>query len=386
MVISKYKNFFSYNIFEIILFIFFSIYFLLWIKFNYSIIDLNNESIDRAIEIHNYVPYLSYYLNNIFTSTTVHLFLGYCFFPSLFSVIIFKIYKKMLSNNLWAFSLTVLSLTATENYPFINFLFHIFDGFNLKEGANLYENFEIMGFPIPSFSTFFFCLIFYLSLNVIHINKVRIFIITFLWALIIHVHPTDGLIGNVYWLSLLVVLFIQKRIILSRQSILLLSLIYFINFFLIFNQLNFESLKIDLIQTLSLYHIFFYFILPSFLIIICILILKIDLYEFIQRFLNIYLLMFIEIFLLIASLNGLGIEVEMIETRIAMFFLHFLYYVPVIYYLSRDEIFYINSINKNSYTGRVVILFYYVFNKYKYTYLLTFILLMFMYFISSLKI
>ena len=49
-------------------------------------------------------------------------------------------------------------------------------------------------------------------------------------------------------------------------------------------------------------------------------------------------------------------------------------------------IFYINSINKNSYTGRVVILFYYVFNKYKYTYLLTFILLMFMYFISSLKI
>ena len=96
--------------------------------------------------------------------------------------------------------------------------------------------------------------------------------------------------------------------------------------------------------------------------------------------------MFIEIFLLIASLNGLGIEVEMIETRIAMFFLHFLYYVPVIYYLSRDEIFYINSINKNSYTGRVVILFYYVFNKYKYTYLLTFILLMFMYFISSLKI
>lgn len=96
--------------------------------------------------------------------------------------------------------------------------------------------------------------------------------------------------------------------------------------------------------------------------------------------------MFIEIILIIASLSGFGIEIEMIETRIAMFFLHFLYYVPIIYYLSRDEIFYINTINKKSHTGRIVIVFYYIFNKYKYIYLLTFNLLILFYFILSLKI
>jgi hypothetical protein len=386
MVISKYKNFFLQNIFELILFIFFTLYFFLWIKFNYSTINLNNRSLDIGIEIHNYIPYLSFYLDNIFSSKTVNLFLGYCLLPSLFSVIIFKIYKKILSNNLWAVSLTLLALTASENFPFINFLVNLFNWSNLSLYANSYENFEIMGFPIPSFSIFLFCLIFYLSLNIIHFNKVRIFFITFLWALMVHVHPIDGLIGNVFWISLLSVLFIQKRIELSGKNILFLFLIYLINLFLIFTQLNFMSLKIDMVQTISLYHVFFYFLLPLFLIIICILFLKIDFYEFYQKFLNIYILMFIEIILVIASLSGFGIEIEMIETRIAMFFLHFLYYVPIIYYLSRDEIFYINTINKKSYTGKIVIFFYYIFNKYKYIYLLTFNLLIFFYFISSLKI
>ena len=170
MVVSKYKNFFLENIFELILFIFFTLYFSLWIKFNYPTIDLNNENFSNAIENNDYVPYLSFYLNNIIASKKLQLFFGYCFFPTLFAVMIFKIFKKMLSSYLWAFSLTFLALTVTENFPFINFLTNIFDGANLRDNVNLYENFEIMGFPIPSFSTFIFCLIFYLSLSIIHIS------------------------------------------------------------------------------------------------------------------------------------------------------------------------------------------------------------------------
>ena len=90
MVVSKFKNFFLQNIFELFLFIFFTLYFFLWIKFNYTTINLNNRSLDIGIEIHNYIPYLSFYLDNIFSSKTVNLFLGYCLLPSLFSVIIFK--------------------------------------------------------------------------------------------------------------------------------------------------------------------------------------------------------------------------------------------------------------------------------------------------------
>ena len=44
--------------------------------------------------------------------------------------------------------------------------------------------------------------------------------------------------------------------------------------------------------------------------------------------------------------KGFGFELQMLENRITMFLLHYLYYVPVIYYLSKDEIFYNNSSNK----------------------------------------
>jgi len=386
MVVSKYKNFLVQNIFELILFTFFILYFILWINFNFSTINLNNNDLETAIELSNYKPCLSFYLNNILSSNSIKLFLGYCFFPSLVAVIIFKIFKKILSSNIWSFSLTILSLTATENFPFINFLINFFKKFDLRTNVNLYENFEIMGFPIPSFSIFFFCLVFYLSLNIIRISKIRIFLLTFLWLLMIHIHPVDGLIGNLYWISWLYILYVQKKIKLSTQNILFLFFIYLINIFIVINNLSFDSLKIDISQSISLYNVFFYFVLPLTLMIICIFILKIDLYEFYQRFINIYFLMFIEIFLILASINGLGFELRMLETRITLFLLHFLYYIPIIYYLSKDEIFYINTINKSSNRGRMVISLYYIFNKYKYIYLLTFILLMFLYFIFSLKI
>ena len=386
MVVSKYKNFLVRNIFELILFTFFILYFSLWINFNFSTINLNNNDLETAIELSNYKPYLSFYLNNILSLNSIKFFFGFCFFPSLVAVIIFKIFKKILSSNMWSFSLTILSLTATENFPFINFLIGFLKKFDLKTNVNLYENFEIMGFPIPSFSIFFFCFVFYLSLNIIRISKIRIFLLTFLWLLMIHIHPVDGFIGNLYWISWLSILYIQKKIKLSTKNILFLFFVYLINIFLVINQLTFDALTINITQSIPLYNIFFYFILPPMLMIICILILKIDLYEFYQRFLNIYLLMFIEIILVLASTNGIGLELVMIETRISMFLLHFLYYVPVIYYLSKDEIFYVNSINKRSYSGRIVILLYYIFNKYKNIYLLTFVALIFVYFALSLKI
>ena len=386
MQIFKSKNFFSKYISEFLLFIFFLIYFFFWLKLNYTSVNVNNYDLDTAIKLFNYKPCLSFFLNNLIFSNSIKIFLGYCFFPSLVAVIIFMIFKKILASNIWSFSLTLLSLTATENFPFINFLGSFFQGFDLKANVNLYENFEIMGFPIPSFSIFFFCLIFYLSLNTIQISNFKIFFITFLWLLMIHVHPVDGFIGNCYWIALLSALFIQKKINLSKNNILFLVLIYLLNIFIIINQLSLDSLEINIAQSISFYHILFYFVLPTLIMSICILILKIDLYEFYQKFLNIYLLMFIEIVLIVSSINGLGFELRMLETRITMFFLHFLYYVPIIYYLSKDEIFYINSINKKSYTGKIVIFFYYIFNKYKNVYLLTFVSFIFIYMALSLKI
>ena len=386
MEVSNFKKNLIENSYPIFLFIFFLIYYSFWIKYNFNNVSFNTNDLNTAIEIYNYKPYLSFFLNNIFLSEKLKIFMGFCFFPSLVSVILFLIFKKILANNIWSLSLTFLSIIATENYPFINFLYSLFSETDITTKINLYENFEVMGFPIPSFSVFFFCLTYYFTITSFRLSRFKLYFISFLWIAMFHFHPIDGFIGNFYWISLLLILFFQKKIQISTKDLLILSIIFLINIFVLTSQLNFESLQIEKTQNISHYNILFYFILPIVLISGCLILLKIDLYEFYQKFLNIYLIMFIEIVLIVLSLNGIGFELQMLENRITMFLLHYLYYVPVIYYLSKDEIFYLNSTNKNSYSGRLVILLYYVFNKYKNLYLLFFLFLILVYLILSIKI
>ena len=97
-------------------------------------------------------------------------------------------------------------------------------------------------------------------------------------------------------------------------------------------------------------------------------------------------MMAVEIILIVFSINGIGFELQMLENRITIFLLHFLYYVHIIYYLSKDEIFYINSTNKSNVSGKVVIVLYYIFNKYKNLYLLAFTFLIIVFLILSIKI
>jgi hypothetical protein len=386
MDVSKLKIFLYENIFSSILFVFFLTYYSLWIKYNLPFVESNTNDLNTAIKIFNYIPYVSFTLNNIISSNNTHIFLGYCLFPSLVSIMIFLIFKKILSNNIWPLSLTILSMIATENYPFVKFLTKFLQGIDFKESVNLYENFEIMGFPIPSFSIFFFCIIFYLSLRIIKLSNLKIYLITFLWLLMFHIHPVDGLIGNIYWISLITILHFQKKIKLKIKDLILLAAMHLINLFTILSQLNFEVLLIQTNQSISSYNILFYFITPIFLMSICFAFLKIDLHEFYQKFLNIYLIMIGELILIIASINGIGFELQMLENRITMFLLHYLYYIPIIYYLSKDEIFYLNSSSQKSNSGKIVILMYYVFNKYKDIYLLSFVFLMITYLFLSIKI
>ena len=382
----KTKKLLAENVYPICLFLFFLAYFFVWTNFNFNTVILNNNDLETAVKIHNYKPYLSFFFDQFISSQKFNLYLGFIFFPALTAVILFLIFKKILANNLWSLSLTFLSIIATENYPFIKFLISILQKLEIRNAVNLYENFEIMGFPIPSFSTFFFSLIFYLSINNFKFSRLKIYYLTFSWLLMLHIHPLDGIIGNIYWIILIVLLLFQKKIQLHSKDKFALLFLYILNGFILIYQLDFNSLELKNSQSIPVYNLFFYFILPAILIICCFVILKIDFHEFYQKFLNIYLIMLIELFLIFLSINGLGFEMQMLENRITMFLLHYLYYVPIIYYLSKDEIFYINSTNKRSFSGKLTIILFYVFNKYKGIYLISFIILMLSYMALSIKL
>ena len=140
-------------------------------------------------------------------------------------------------------------------------------------------------------------------------------------------------------------------------------------------------------QSFPIYNLVFYFILPISIIIILIKLIKIDMYEFYSKFLNIYLLMFVEFLIILFSLNGIGVELRMFQYRITQFFLHFLYYLPIIYYLNKDEVFILKnkqlSTTFNYYLTKIIFL---VFNKYKVYYLYPFCIMLIVYYVLSLNI
>ena len=96
--------------------------------------------------------------------------------------------------------------------------------------------------------------------------------------------------------------------------------------------------------------------------------------------------MIIEFILILMSVNGLGFDLRMLETRITMFLLHFLYYVPVIYYLNRDQFFLLKKKNYFSVENFLSSLLVLIFQKLSKFYLTIFSILIVIYFIFSLKI
>ena len=287
---------------------------------------------------------------------------------------------------MWAISITLLSMSGTENYPFFNFISNLFNYENIMQFTNTNENFEIMGFPLPSFSVLYFCLVYYLSLKLRNFKLKNLYILTFLWTIGPLIHPLDGFLGLIFWNCFIIILIKIKKINLNINFLIYLVILNFVIFFQAFLQLDLKQLKINEEQSYGVYGFIVYFLIPISLIICCFKFLKIDSYEFFQKFLSIYILMFVELSLIVISLLGYGFDLSMLETRITMFLLHFLYYVPLIYYLSRDNFFILKNSELKSIKMYILKLLTFIFKKMNFIYLPLFSFLIIVYFILSIKL
>lgn len=380
----KFTKDFSHEFFIFISSIF---YFFLWHKFNSLDILYNNKSLDEAIEIYNFIPYLSKWIDDIIFLDSLNKIMGNIIFPSLVALILFMIFKKYTSSNIWSYSLVLLSMSSNENFPFINFLFGIFTNEAIEIIVNRSENFEIIGFPIPSFSIFYFLILFYNSLFILNFKSSKIYILTFFWFLGPNIHPVDGVIGIIYWTLSIIFFAVFRKKEISKYFVFFFSFITILTVAQIFVNIDSEIFYIKSKQIFPIYNLIFYFIVPLITILILIKFVKVDMHEFYSKFLNIYILMIIEVTVIIFSLNGIGVELRMFEYRITQFLLHFLYYLPIIYYLNKDEIFILKNkhlVSKSNYYFTKIIFL--IFNKYKAYYLYPFSLMLIIYFILSLNI
>jgi len=87
------------------------------------------------------------------------------------------------------------------------------------------------------------------------------------------------------------------------------------------------------------YYYFAYFLFPLALTTVLFVVIRLDYYELLTRFRPIYALMLVELLLVTFHLaTGRGIPSENIFSRLGLYVLHPLYYVPVIHFLARLEI------------------------------------------------
>lgn len=288
-----------------------------------------------------YKPYLSLYLadqiHQLFGVRGIAV-IGQILLPaSVFGllVVIFLRYVALL----WAVGLALLAVSSIDGYPFREFLLQIIggDSWRLLGSSNLPE---LLHFPIPSFSTFYFLGVFFFAtrLPYVQLGEFKKFLITIFVSLTIYVDAIDAPFALAFWgLLMLLRAFSEKE---SAQVIIIKLLCQaLIVAIVLFPALYFGGVNFGTPSPFSLigyYYLSAYFIIPISLIVILYFIQRIDPYELLRKFYVVYALMATEFFIVLLSLFGVvSIDLTITQNRIVQFFTHSFYYIPVIYYSSR---------------------------------------------------
>lgn len=292
---------------------------------NYGIKEIYDPIILKFI-ISNY----GIYFPNIFNMVILP------FVSFLIFILIFYKYIPML----WAISISLLSVLQSNEMHLRDFIL-----LKIKVTDN-FANLAITNFPYPSLSIFLFLFIIYITLR-ININKFNSLKTNFLktifilisWSFLIHIQPLDGILGFLFsFIYLNMNLYKSFNIkILNPIYLISILLLLIINFLIILINVDLNTIvRIDQENDITLYFITFYLIMPIFSLLILYYFQKIDKFEIIFKFSNIFILIFIELFLvLLFKFYNINFITHITLNRSTVFFLHFYYYVPFIYYLIR---------------------------------------------------
>jgi len=270
----------------------------------------------------------------IFPSTFIEIFF-YVLIPSLIFFVLQYILLKYL-NFLWATSISVLSIVSYAAYDFKKFLFDLVFNFDNLEFLSR-KKIILLEYPNISFSLLLFLSITLLCLNINKFKFYQISILTFLWSCFSFLSFSGSIIGLIFWMiySSIRVLRLSNNLIKSFY-VLVYNLIFYVIFIYLFKDfLSLEGHTVENIYKFSLSYFILYFLMPIILISCLYFFYKIDFYELFVKFLPIYALMvsdiIVSLYFLKYDVNYLGFEYFVYPH----FFLHFLYIIPIIYYLTK---------------------------------------------------
>ena len=302
----------------------------------------------------SFLPYLSVWVQGLFIAlfgvqnTQI---IGSMLFPVACFAVLVLIYREYIPLR-WSIALAALGLISFADFPFREFLIHLLLGQGWAEQGVLQPP-DIAAFPLPAFSLLMFLLAFRSSVRRVYLTPMRIGALTAFWALQSQVHIVNVIFGLPLWFLILgMSLWRRERggNISRTVSTLAVQALFAVVLCVpaMTGYLGAESLQGSAYAMLAspssaagdffgTYFYIAYFLMPSVLMTALYFSFRFDIYEALYKFWPVLLTMALEFLLVILYLLfNIGIPSELIFTRLGLFFLHLFYYVPVIYYLSRE--------------------------------------------------
>lgn len=285
-----------------------------------------------------------------FSNIDVYLLLSHSVFPLASFWLLFLIYRRYVAEE-WATLFAFWGITFYNNFSSLSYLFNvIFKQGDVIQSASL-TPLEITRVPFPNFSFFFFILCFYLSTLTYKLSSRQYVLLSILWSLNLYVYLYNFLAGIIFWFGYIMftrylneksmnVKFMAKAL---APNLLIVFL--FISPYLIFYLLS-SDLDREIMQNMGMVYkehglivnqwgIFLSYLLPLFLTTLIIWIYCGDYYELFYKFTPIFLMIFTELIILNLHLVvGEFFQPHLFSTRIGNFFPRYLYFIPVLYFLS----------------------------------------------------
>jgi len=267
----------------------------------------------------------------------------------------------------WALSLAALGTMAYSSYPLREFLVEMVTGTGWRQLGTVFRP-DLANMPFPAISALAFVAVFYLTMRNQRLSGRWITGLTVAWALQTQVHIVNALFGIPFWLTyLLLRLWRQRRIDGNETSDVMwiwgtqAAITALVSLPAIVGLAGWVSPGVGATELfggagsgssiLSGYYFTAYFVLPVALTALVATVWRIDPFEILTRFWPIILFMGVELLLALLNLfTGTGALTELMFSRIGIFFLHMLYFVPLVHYAVRphSSVAFSSGIERNS--------------------------------------
>lgn len=293
--------------------------------------------------------YLNSFENPLYAWWSVHVII-----PTATLAISYSVFRRFVGAR-WATFLALLGLSFLGDYPFRLFLY---DLLTLAQSTSLAFNPPVItSVPFPSFTVLFALLAFGLCSVQRFIGFRRACVCSFSVAIVFYIHAlTAGFLIS-FWLTYY---FIRtwRQTNLIRQGFAAVGVQVFLFVLMIWPGIvgaDF-SLTTDAENAVTLYFAIVYWFMPVLLVFTIHIVQRIDIREWLIRFMPIFVIMFLELLVILSDLLGLlAINFDFVYKGLSQFFLHALYFVPVINFLGRHNQAYSKGVEANVISKKIAI-------------------------------